>query len=1149
MTAQQPPRSAGKDPNTADKSSTDAKSASGSCPLMKNKVQLLPLRYGLVERLDPSTKLAVPYKLKSRPLGIRLLRDGWLYVIDNGSGYLHEYRVEKGQVTKFIWKGKEAAQDKRQGAVAEPRLLFPRGSNLHVCYAEVQWTAYKCSQMLKSREERDRFMQFVSLGKADCEKGAAHLLTAKQAQQWLAEVAEQPSQSALPAGAHAEEGKDYCWEHQPLYRPTQIGAVKQSLLADYEHDHLYLVFKDSIGVMRDLAEEQDKVVGWIEQWSEQQRKELKYVMGSYIETLMEIGEKNAEQHASNAFFDKTTPAQRETVYDYINARNRYTWQKRKHPEKAGWPGYGFDAKTNAARLERDSKKQTMIGALGEELYEELEDDIEALEDESHATLEGRGLGARGIHDLVHHEEMKGYLARERTHLQRWTARLERITDDRVSIFTKGEYHLSAWYFDPEHDDQLMAALVSEQHCTRDLCRTDESLAAIGEYFHTFPYYVLPAFQTRITDAFVRKQAPKVVKWLRQVGNLREAMSKAIDRQNDIEGLFGSYWAKSLNLPPQAQQMGIVVNAAYVPALSMRIDKWLQTAQTQLHTGGLSSLLDDFDKHANHGQRLGQLFALRQQGAWLDPAKPDEVQRFKDNLARFNGLIAAEDDLIKQRNQAKRDSKRRSLPAERREQAKRLKQAYNQQLATLRTQRNQLRLQLEGSLSPTSTLSNGHNGLRIRGLDSAQHAALENEIRRMSSGQFKGYGTSGTYKAAFKNAWLPSILFYVQLQNAMAAWSVWHEQEEKSMKDMLIFAGVLSGTISAGLSAYQGAHIAMVDTVLKSLNAAGPQRSGALFAARLGKLGLALGTPISFFAAFGALGTTLRNWSQWTIALRAGTAGERVGAAMALAGDLGTTGVNTAMTLKGGADLVMLSRTASKLMVESPALTRRAAFSAAWATRGVRFMSFAARISPWGLVFTGLQLGGEILFNFFNLDDHQRWLLQSCWGKDDNAWDQARHYQELAEATLKPVISDTGLEQDPSDGEQYRTYRLDMLGLRSASLAQHPLLLTAELRSGPQQVRDVGLELRENLRVLSHEPLSVQLRLPADWVGAQSLLSLRLVYQPEMAVKPLNSEGGYLHYSVPLTFTPLKKPIAAAKAAPPASSALGYIDILPEHLHA
>ena len=74
--------------------------APAACPLQQTHVQLLPLSYGLVERsFDPGTELKLPYTLTARPLGIRRLRDGWLYIIDSLSGELYEYRMLDGIVT------------------------------------------------------------------------------------------------------------------------------------------------------------------------------------------------------------------------------------------------------------------------------------------------------------------------------------------------------------------------------------------------------------------------------------------------------------------------------------------------------------------------------------------------------------------------------------------------------------------------------------------------------------------------------------------------------------------------------------------------------------------------------------------------------------------------------------------------------------------------------------------------------------------------------------------------------------------------------------------------------------------------------------------------------------------------------------------
>ncbi|MFD2884202.1 hypothetical protein ACFS4T_21790 [Pseudomonas lini] len=72
-------------------------------------------------------------------------------------------------------------------------------------FAEVQWTAAKCTQVLDNREEREHFMQAVDLGPVHCQTGGEHLLTVAQGKQWLAEIATDPVLQAQAAQDRAEQ--------------------------------------------------------------------------------------------------------------------------------------------------------------------------------------------------------------------------------------------------------------------------------------------------------------------------------------------------------------------------------------------------------------------------------------------------------------------------------------------------------------------------------------------------------------------------------------------------------------------------------------------------------------------------------------------------------------------------------------------------------------------------------------------------------------------------------------------------------------------------------------------------------------------------------------------------------------------------------
>jgi len=140
------PTSANKNPNNVAKSRDDGKCATGGCALMKAKIQLIPLRYGLVERLDPSSTLTMPYKTISRPLGIRLIRDGWLYVIvdKKPQAVMHEYRVQNGIVTQLLWEKGEITANKRESNVGEAVLVFPR-LTLAIFSSTAQTAAVSCA--------------------------------------------------------------------------------------------------------------------------------------------------------------------------------------------------------------------------------------------------------------------------------------------------------------------------------------------------------------------------------------------------------------------------------------------------------------------------------------------------------------------------------------------------------------------------------------------------------------------------------------------------------------------------------------------------------------------------------------------------------------------------------------------------------------------------------------------------------------------------------------------------------------------------------------------------------------------------------------------------------------------------------------------
>lgn len=1124
------------------RSHVDIKDGVSACPLMGKKVQLIPVRYGRVERLH-SKPDGDRYTHLKRPLGLRLVRDGFLYVIDEDNTELHEYRLDNGRPVGLLWKGTQVTQDVRLEPGGAADLIFSRDSLLHVAWSTVQWTAAKCNHLLNSSPDRYYFMQQVHLAKADCEKGGQHLRVESQIKLQLAEIAEQPSPQNFRSGMLEQEKQDYHWEDPPLFREAHIGELKQVLNPLYENDHLYLLLEDSLGIIGDLADEQDKVVEWISQWRETHDNELQYVTASYIDTLMTVGEHTAQQTAGSdsALFKKTTPDQRTSIYAWINARNNWRWETSK-----GTPAreHRFDApdepvQTRLAEQEMTQRKYEMIKSLGDERYNELQGEIEALEGSSKGTLNGIGLGARGIHDLVRHEEMQAYLKRERAHLKRWQQLLEVITDDRTHLLCSSEYHRSTWYFDTEHVEQLEQALAVEQNCMRDLCRTEESLRKVGEFFHQNPHYILPVFQGRMDFAFLQGRAGDLIKWLDDIRNFAQGLVDANSRVSEIDQIMNNQWSRSQNLPPHLQALHQAVLASYMPSITGGMNDWLTKLQSRLDDSDLSQQLKKLSSATNRAQRLGMLVALQTEGIVLNVATQAGLAEFRDRVIHFNQLVDREDQLRKKVQKLKKQARQRGLPADEKLQLKHAQQVAAQELLNTRNERAAIRLLIESSIEPTNTLSSGYIQVRA-GMSEAQRAGLQEETRRFQAGMRGGYATPGAYKAAFKSSWAPLLLGALQVVNVGAVWEVWSKERSEGLgsnRKNALFAAAIFGALASGLTAYQLAHIAMLDKVMQAMLTNSTITAGALTAVRIGKLGLGLGGGIAALPLILNTFNLWNNYDKWLTSLTQGTPGERMGAAMGALGDSGAVGTSSIISSMAAKEFLGLRK---EVREAEPAL-RKLVASQAWATRGSRFLSFSARLNIWGLAFLALQMAGEAIHNYYHLDDLQRWLSGCLWGRQPQGWSEAESRQKLAESTLRPTVIDHGIVMDAATNEPVRSLHLTLPGMTPDALETDSLRWKIMWICLSEKL-DVSDFFRHKLSLVNPSPLTLELKLPAEYLGHQVYLDLCLAFKPLVAEYFLKSDEGYLNYRIPLSMDTINKPITAMALAPDASEPLPPIKI-------
>lgn len=1038
MTTHQPPKI---DANTAAmaKSAQDVRSPIGLCPLMGAKVQLLPLRYGLVEHLDPSSELSMPFSLGSQPLGVRLLRDGYLYLIDAGTGLLHEYTLEKGRITKLLWNSQEVGADTRTASVGDPHLVFARRHTLFASYSEIQWTANKCAQVLKNSTERERLMQCIEPASACPVAGGRDLLSRAQAEQWLAEVAENTPKAdasgapldalnALPDGANPQERQPYVWENTPLFQPTSIEALSSQVLGPYQNDYLFLVLRDDIGVMRDLASAQLKVADWIEQWSADDAGQRHYLTGAYIQSLYDVNstrlealsETNPEMAALKA---DTTPEQQAAIYEHLQQR-RESGGPSQYDDIAYW------------RNSHNAGVQTwfrMYDALGQAKWQKHAKTIGLLERQSKDALYGEKIGQRGIDDLVNRAEMEAFVGQQQTLLSHWHKRLQTVREDRLKMITGGYFHRAAWYYDFQFDAYIKHRLETEFVCVAALCWNRTATEKLAAYLENNLLTVVPGLETlTLADQVeVGKKLADLSSFSIKVATAQDSLASVNLLANQFNSLMTERLPNFTDLNTRFRGLQSLLDGAYNPAKQLSIADELDTAYTafkQRRTIDPNNFIRDIGAPA----RLQLLREFSRSGLTLRAASASEIQAFNQTRDAALDLRGQLKDTYKlrQRELSRLTSGLVSPGGE---------LVYNQRI-------NQLKARLaplEDSLSRALTVGSGSPG-QIGTVVDGMASVLREEMHRTVR-DFRATGTFGKpLGSALKSGGdgVALLLFVFQGQKFVEALGTFKKKTDPSLSEWGALFESFVGMSAAGFAAVQGlsvtvfqAHIEQMDSAAGKLN----------IMSRLG-----IWTGIAGLGAFisGGMAAAIdlsKHSQQWGKALAEGNQKGLAATTLQIAGDGILVGTNT----WGAKHTTSIISGILKQPTELRAL--------AWAEASPRLVSIGVKANLVGLIGTALQLSGEGLYNYFNLDELQKWLQASAWGRQNLQRSLPDDWSALARVVQQPTCE---LVRDHK-----RTYlKLLLPGVRTREMDSRRLQLQAY-----QQTRDL-LILR---------PYSAQLP-PARW---------------------------------------------------------------------
>ncbi|MHC8352945.1 toxin VasX [Pseudomonas sp. RT4P38] len=1026
MTAQQLPKVSA---NTAamTKSAKDVRSPVGQCPLMNKKVQLLPLRYGLVEHLDPSSEVSMPFTLDSQPLGIRLLRDGYLYLIDTGTGLLHEYTIEKGQITKLLWSSEEVTGDTRTASVGDPHLVFVRQHMLYASYSEIQWTAYKCSQVLKNSAERERLMQRIELVSACPVKGGTDLLSKQQAEKWLAEVAEntpktdakgvtlQAPVKALPEGANPQERQPYGWEDTPLFQETAIEALTSQVLGPYQDDYLFLLLRDDIGVMRDLASAQLKVADWIEQWSADDAGQRQYLTGAYIQSLYDVNSTRLQALSATdpeieALKEDTTPEQQAAIYEHLQKR-RESGGPSQYDDIAFWrnsPNPGVQAWFR------------MYDALGQAKWQKHFKAIGQLERQSKDALYGERIGQRGIDDLINRADMEAFVSQQQHLLSHWHKRLQTVREDRLNMITGGYFHRAAGYYDFQRDGLIKHRLEAEFVCVAALCWNRASTEKLAAYLEKNLLTVVPGLETlTLADQLdVGKKLADLSSFSIKAATAQDSLASVNLLANQFNSLMTERLPNFTDLNTRFRGLQSLLESAYIPAHQLIAADQLDRAHNEFKR---QQPIDpnNFIRDIGAPARLQLLREFSRSGLTLRAASASEIQAFnqtRDAALDLRGQLK-ETYKLRQRELSRLTSGLVAPGGE---------QIYNQRI-------NQLKARLaplEDGLSRALTVGSGSPG-QIGTVVDGMAPPLRDEMHRTVR-DFRATGTFGKpLSSAMKSGGdgIALLLFVFQGQKFVEALSALGKKTDRSLSDLGTLVETFTGMSAAGFAAVQGLSVTILQAHIEQLDSAAGKLNTM---SRLGRWAGIAGAGAFGFGALAAAIDSGKHSQQWGRALAEGNHKGLAATTLQIAGDGILVGTNT----WGAKHTTSIISGILKNPTELRAL--------AWAEASPKLLSIGVKANLVGLIGTALQLTGEGFYNYFNLDALQKWLQTSAWGTQNLQRSLPDDWSALARVVQQPTCE---LIRDDK-----RTYlKLVLPGVRTREMDSRQLQLLAY-----QQTRDLNI---------------------------------------------------------------------------------------------
>ncbi|MBB3233145.1 toxin VasX [Halomonas stenophila] len=955
-------------------SDNDPGQEAGQCPLQKPDLQLVPVRYAMVEPDQEVSLLGVspPIQGDFRPNGIRPTRQGWLYLI-------HSIAPDELQTFEVMPDGS-----------GDPIILERRGS-IKVLYSQVELEETRAALLLAKSEVQDEVMLTVNIGGYCPGNGTDHLLPPDQLGEVLADdLGERTvSQERLDYG-------QYQWTASADWQTAQAATITGNIQAEYREDSACLIVEDVVARANDLVGAWTRIVGQEAEWLDEEPE--KHFAARAIDGFMQLDLQpmiaRAGQGEIPGWLSEASESDREQLRELMELQNRYD-EKRSEDlaSSGGHPGF---------RSREQQALEAEVNSVSADLAERLGTDAESVRDfarETHddyfervyGSQEGdRWLAKEGIEDVIRLDEMRAFLANADRWQGEWRSHKEQVGEDIKTLLPR--WHEYASLLDGEDDTQaiLRSSLEHRLFSTLEACGQQDFLNQ--HYFDE----VTVAHRLHVTPltGFINAAAAN---WKNAQASLMALMSA-----KDTPGTHAQ-WRERVDQQDQLRLqnldgLGEEARATVVTELTAK--------ERVMGRALLASVLDETES-LNLEERFSALFDRTSNGVrhqlytrlaayqlgWEIPEQ--------SVLDRLNGLIQRAERLVDEVESTSHIE--RTLERQRHQLPKRVYDTrIRQARAAVRQQRHALAGVLDELADATYPLDEaGNQAFKVSGLSEQASRAALNERSQVR----KALQQQSTRDALFRNEQgdiAPSRAVPVGVSGLMLVLNVWlfggaiqqlstslQTNEQKGEAALNVLSGAF-GTIAATASVLEIFHDTRYRRLYegRSFQSAVQQAAGSLDHldewARLTNRAMIGVAGFSVFAAGFDIGRQVLKLD------RASTDRQRLAAGIALAGDIAVAGGTLPIFAAG---LIGQFKGASATALRLSLL--RLAVPLNW-------------VAAVGVV---LVVVGELLYEYYSLSPLQQWCQNSVWGGEPEGWGLEAHHQHLAEVHGKPVLWRRG-EQPP-----------------------------------------------------------------------------------------------------------------------------------------